>query len=139
MHSRLHCLPDAYRFRSARIAGPCATFTAENTWTELPLADGVVLVGDAAGYNDPNIGQGLSLAMRDVRVPELLLGSNDWSLSTLRLYAEERRERLRRQRFLERLRAGDDDAQLALRPIIVGPHRLPADVFTDEFHQALLN
>jgi hypothetical protein len=45
----------------------------------------------------------------------------------------------RRQRFLERLRAGDDDAQLALRPIIVGPHRLPADVFTDEFHQALLN
>jgi 2-polyprenyl-6-methoxyphenol hydroxylase-like FAD-dependent oxidoreductase len=161
--ARLHCLPDAYRFCSARIAGPCATFTAEDTWTELPLAEGVVLVGDAAGYNDPNIGQGLSLAMRDVRVlSELLLGSNDWSPSTLRLYAEERRERLRRQRrvaatyaalfstfsgqgkarrqrFLERLRAGDDDAQLALRPIIVGPHRLRADVFTDEFHQGLLN
>jgi menaquinone-9 beta-reductase len=161
--ARLTCLPDAGRFRSARIAGPCATFTAEDTWTEAPLADGVVLVGDAAGYNDPNIGQGLSLAMRDVRVlSELLLGSNDWSPSALRPYADERHERLRRQRrvaatyaalfstfsqqgkarrhrFLDRIRAGDADAQLALRSIIVGPHRLPVDVFTDEFHNALLN
>jgi 2-polyprenyl-6-methoxyphenol hydroxylase-like FAD-dependent oxidoreductase len=161
--AHLSCLPDAGRFRSARIAGPCATFTAEDTWTEVPLADGVVLVGDAAGYNDPNIGQGLSLAMRDVRVlSELLLGSNDWSPSALRPYADERHERLRRQRrvaatysalfstfnqrgkarrrrFLERLSAGDADAQLAFRPIIVGPHRLPVDVFTDEFHEALLN
>ncbi len=158
----LTCLPDANRFRSARVAGPCATFTAEDTWTETPFAEGVVLAGDAAGYNDPNIGQGLSLAVRDVRVlSEVLLGSKDWSPAALRPYAEERRERLRRQRrvaatysalfstfgehgrarrarFLERVRAGDADAQMALRPIIVGPHRLPAEVFTDEFHNALL-
>ncbi len=158
----LTCLPDAHRFRSARVAGPCATFTAEDTWTETPFADGVVLAGDAAGYNDPNIGQGLSLAMRDVRVlSDVLLGSKDWSPAALRPYGEERRERLRRQRrvaatyaalfstftehgrtrrarFLERIRAGDADAQMALRPIIVGPHRLSAEVFTDEFHNALL-
>jgi 2-polyprenyl-6-methoxyphenol hydroxylase-like FAD-dependent oxidoreductase len=144
------------------VVGPCATFTAEDTWTEIPFADGIVLIGDAAGYNDPNIGQGLSLAMRDVRVlSELLLRSKDWSQIALRPYAEERRERLGRQRrvaatyaalfstfteegkvrrlrFLERVRAGEPDAQMALRPIIVGPHRLPPEVFTDEFHQALL-
>jgi 2-polyprenyl-6-methoxyphenol hydroxylase-like FAD-dependent oxidoreductase len=158
----LTCLPAADRFGLARVAGPCATFTAEDTWTETPFAAGVVLAGDAAGYNDPNIGQGLSLAMRDVHVlSDVLLGSKDWSPAALRPYAEERRERLRRQRrvaatyaalfstfgeygrarrarFLERVKAGDTDAQMALRPIIVGPHRLPAEVFTEEFHNAVL-
>jgi len=58
-----------------------------------------LLAGDAAGYNDPNIGQGLSLAMRDVRVlSDVLLGSKDWSPAALRPYGEERCERLRRQR-----------------------------------------
>lgn len=160
--ARLTCLPDANSFHAARVAGPCATFTAEDTWAETPFAEGVVLAGDAAGYNDPNIGQGLSLAMRDTRVlSDVLLGSKDWSPAALRPYGVERCERLRRQRrvaatyaalfstftehgrmrrarFLERVRAGDTDAQMALRPIIVGPHRLPAEVFTDEFHNALL-
>jgi len=155
-------MPNARRFQSARVAGPCATFTAEDTWTETPFADGIVLVGDAAGYNDPNIGQGLSLAMRDVHVvSELLLGSDDWSPAALRPYADERWERLRRQRrvaatyaalfstfsdegrvrrarFFERTRAGDTDAQVALQPIIVGPDRLPAEVFSDAFHESLL-
>lgn len=158
----LSCLPEASGFRSARVAGPCATYTAEDTWTEVPYADGVALVGDAAGYNDPNIGQGLSLAMRDVRVlSQALLGSKDWSPPALRWYGEERRERSRRQRrvaatcaalfatfgeparnrrarFLERVRTGDPDALMALRPIIVGPDRLPAEVFTNEFHERLL-
>lgn len=160
--ARLTCLPNAERFASASVAGPCATFTAEDTWTDSPTADGVVLIGDAAGYNDPNIGQGQSLAMRDVRVmSELILGSSDWSPAALRPYGEERRERLRRQRrvaatyaalfstftaqgrvrrarFLERAAAGNAEAQMALRPILLGPHRLPAEVFTDEFHNALL-
>jgi len=160
--ARLTCVPAADRFRSACVAGPCATFTAEDTWTETPLAEGVVLAGDAAGYNDPNIGQGLSLAMRDVRVlSDVLRESKVWSPATLRPYAQERRERLRRQRrvaatyaalfstfgehgrarrarFLERVRAGDTDAQMVLRPIIVGPHRLPAEVFSDEFHNEVL-
>jgi menaquinone-9 beta-reductase len=160
--ARLTCLPDANRFRAARVAGPCATFTAEDTWAETPFAEGIVLAGDSAGYNDPNIGQGLSLAMRDVRVlSDVLLGSKDWSPAALRPYGDERCERMRRQRrvaatyaalfstfteqgrtrrarFLGRARAGDTSVQMALRPIIVGPHRLPAEFFTDEFHNAVL-
>jgi len=144
------------------VAGPCATFSAEDTWAETPFSEGVVLAGDAAGYNDPNIGQGLSLSMRDVRMlSEALLGSQDWGPSALHAYADERGERLRRQRrvaatyaalfstfdeegrarrgrFLARARAGDKDAQMALRSICVGPHRLPPEVFTDEFHNSLL-
>ena len=160
--AELRCLPEAARFRSAQVAGPCATFTAEDTWTDTPFTEGVVLIGDAAGYNDPNIGQGLSLAMRDVRlVSKVLLGDDDWSPAALRKYADERRERLRRQRrvaatyaalfstfteagrarrrrFFMRLAAGDSVAQTALRSIYVGPHRLPAEMFTEEFHNSLL-
>ena len=89
------------------------------------------------------------------------MGSRDWGPAALRPYADERRERLRRQRrvaatyaalfstfddrgrarrgrFLERVRNGDSDAQAVLRPIIVGPNRLPPEVFTDDFHNGLL-
>jgi len=38
----LKCLPDAEQFRSAQVAGPCATFSAEDTWSETPFNDGVV-------------------------------------------------------------------------------------------------
>src|SRR5262245_52795541 len=48
--------------------GPCATMGGEDTWTEFPFVDGMVLIGDAGGYNGPIIGQGLSLALRDVRL-----------------------------------------------------------------------
>jgi 2-polyprenyl-6-methoxyphenol hydroxylase-like FAD-dependent oxidoreductase len=59
-----------------------------------------VLLGDAAGWNDPITGQGLAITLRDVRiVSELLLGSPDWSAAALAPYVEERRERLRRLRF----------------------------------------
>jgi menaquinone-9 beta-reductase len=39
----------------------------------------VVLVGDAAGHNDPIIGQGLSIALRDVRLvgEAILAGGRD--------------------------------------------------------------
>ena len=53
---------------AATPAGPCATYPGDDTWTDAPFADGVVLIGDAAGYNDPIIGQGLSIAMRDARI-----------------------------------------------------------------------
>ena len=50
-----------------------ATHPSVDTWTD-GRAPGVVLVGDAAGYNDPIIGQGLSLTMADVRdVPAVIL------------------------------------------------------------------
>ena len=34
----------------------------------MPFVPGVVLIGDAAGHDDPIIGQGLSIAYRDVRI-----------------------------------------------------------------------
>jgi 2-polyprenyl-6-methoxyphenol hydroxylase-like FAD-dependent oxidoreductase len=71
-----------------------------DTWTERPVAQGVVLIGDAAGYSDPHLGQGLSVALRDVRVlSELLLDGEDWSHDALTPYVEERAERMRRLRF----------------------------------------
>ena len=65
---RFRCLPDADIFRAARPAGPCAFYPMNDTWTDSPCAPGVVLLGDAAGWNDPIIGQGLSIALRDVRM-----------------------------------------------------------------------
>ena len=60
----------------------------------------MVLIGDAAGWNDPIIGQGLSITYRDVRiVSEILRGTDDWSRVDFAPYAEERRERMRRLRF----------------------------------------
>jgi 2-polyprenyl-6-methoxyphenol hydroxylase-like FAD-dependent oxidoreductase len=52
-------------------------------WTEDPSADGVVLIGDAAGWSEPTLGQGLSVSMRDVRiVSELLLANTRWDRLT---------------------------------------------------------
>jgi 2-polyprenyl-6-methoxyphenol hydroxylase-like FAD-dependent oxidoreductase len=71
-----------------------------DTWTDRPLGEGLALIGDAAGYSDPHIGQGLSIALRDVRMlSDLLLTGDDWSPGALRPYAEEREERMRRLRF----------------------------------------
>jgi 2-polyprenyl-6-methoxyphenol hydroxylase-like FAD-dependent oxidoreductase len=54
--------------------------------------------------NDPIIGQGLSTTLRDVRmVRDALLETSDWTDSALfEPYAEERRERMRRLRFVAR-------------------------------------
>ncbi len=60
----------------------------------------MVLIGDAAGWNDPITGQGLSITLRDVRVvSEVLQASDDWSAAAFAPYVEERRERMRRLRF----------------------------------------
>jgi 2-polyprenyl-6-methoxyphenol hydroxylase-like FAD-dependent oxidoreductase len=104
----------------------------------------VALIGDAAGYNGPITGQGLSLELRDVRVlAELLLAENDWSAARLLPYAEERRARFvaelfaqirttlgalgadRRRRFFERLREPDGPVRQVLAAVHLGPERLP--------------
>jgi menaquinone-9 beta-reductase len=59
--------PDVSGLGAGRAITPLATHASVDTWTDRPCVDGVLLVGDAAGYNDPIIGQGLSLAMADVR------------------------------------------------------------------------
>jgi 2-polyprenyl-6-methoxyphenol hydroxylase-like FAD-dependent oxidoreductase len=101
---RLDCLPGGEELAAAKPAGPCATYPMNDSWSDTPLADGVVLIGDAAGWNDPIIGQGLSIAMRDVRiVAEILLAGSKWSSAAFAPYAEERSERMRRLRLSAQL------------------------------------
>ena len=125
-----------------------------DTWVEQPAIDGVVLVGDAAGHSDPLIGEGLSVAMRDVRqVGETLLDGDDWSPAPFAGYVEERDERMRRLRFfadvvttlsvdvvpgaLERRRRADErlmtDPELFMvrAGVFVGPEVTPAELFSD--------
>jgi 2-polyprenyl-6-methoxyphenol hydroxylase-like FAD-dependent oxidoreductase len=97
----MECVPRSQAIAGARPIGPCRSYPSQDAWTERPFAQGGILIGDAAGYNDPILGQGLSITLRDVRiVRDLLLASDDWSESALAPYAEERSERLRRLRFV---------------------------------------
>jgi menaquinone-9 beta-reductase len=158
----LRSIPVALGLGDVAAAGPCATFSGEQTWCEEPYADGVVLLGDAGGYDDPVDGQGLSLAMRDVRqLSELLLTTDDWTVAGLRPYGQQRAERLRRMRRVSRTYAalmttftpdgrarrnrfraasgaGGDDARIALGAIHLGPDRLPGEAFTDQLHESVL-
>src|SRR5262249_44621356 len=53
--------PWSDRVAGATPAGPCKTYPGDDTWTETPYVDGAVLIGDAAGHNDPIAGEGLSI------------------------------------------------------------------------------
>lgn len=93
-------LPSDVRFADGKPAGPVHTYSNEDRWSDTPQAPGVVLVGDAAGFNDPLAGQGLSLALRDVRVvAELLTDAANPVDRVLGHYVEKRRERMRRLRL----------------------------------------
>ena len=92
---RLDCLADVAEWFAARSAGPCATFPGEDSRTSAPLAEGVVLIGDAAGYENPLQGQGLSMALQDVHDASLALLSAELSQADLAEYAERRAIRKR--------------------------------------------
>jgi 2-polyprenyl-6-methoxyphenol hydroxylase-like FAD-dependent oxidoreductase len=161
---------DAFAFESApraqaivtgRPAGPLLSYVNADAWTDAPYAEGMVLVGDAAGWNDPILGLGLSITYRDVRmVGDILLASDDWSAQAFRPYGEERRERLRRlrfaaavqsrmevefgpaarlrrERFAERAAADPSLRQLGL-VVMGGPERAPAEYFTPETFARIL-
>jgi len=97
--AQVSSLPDPERWSSATPAGPCATFACADAWVDRPFVDGVVLIGDAGGYNNPLIGQGLSLAVRDAGVLADLLRTNGGATrAALESYGAERTERLRRAR-----------------------------------------
>jgi len=71
-------LPDG-ALRRARAVGPAAFFPGADVLADRIAGDGVVLIGDAAGANDPTQGQGLSLVFKDVReISQLLLNTDDW-------------------------------------------------------------
>ena len=96
---RLACVPGSERLADAIPAGPAAFYRGTDTWSDQLAVDGAVLVGDAAGWSDPVIGQGLAVAMRDVRMVADVLGAgDDWSPSAFEPYATERAERMRRLR-----------------------------------------
>lgn len=78
-------------FASAVPAGPAGFFPNADTWATEIAGEGIVLIGDAAGANDPSVGQGLSLVFRDVReLSELLLDGGDWDRA-VREFAARRR------------------------------------------------
>jgi 2-polyprenyl-6-methoxyphenol hydroxylase-like FAD-dependent oxidoreductase len=151
---RMSCVPGSQHIADARPIGPCRTYPSQDAWTERPYVGGAVLIGDAAGYNDPIIGQGLSITMRDARwVRDLLTSGEAWQPALFEPYAEERRERIRRLRMcaafttnlfarfddrglrrrehaLEKLEGRPDLAAIRLAAF-VGPDALPAELFEE--------
>jgi menaquinone-9 beta-reductase len=112
---RLRSLPGAERLAAAAPIGPCRSYPNEEAWLERPAADGVVLVGDAAGYDDPTMGQGLANAFHDARlVSGIILGERTSAAASFAPYAAVRAERTRRQaihaRVIARVRMEFDEA-----------------------------
>jgi 2-polyprenyl-6-methoxyphenol hydroxylase-like FAD-dependent oxidoreductase len=157
---KLTCLPYAEAIAASTPIGPFNSFSNEDHWIDDPTCPGVVLIGDAAGHNDPILGQGLSIALRDVRLIGEILGEAKAAgrEPDFRPYVEERAERMRRLRITaqvvttlrvefgqeareRRARVGKRVAagQLApLRASMIGPERLPAKAFWPETIDKLL-
>ncbi|MFF2774209.1 FAD-dependent oxidoreductase [Streptomyces sp. NPDC058052] len=96
---RLDCIPHSEMFAAATPSESCAFYPMNDAWTDGPVVPGAVLVGDAAGWTDPVVGQGLSIALRDARlVWEALRSHATWSPQILKPYVDEREERMRRLR-----------------------------------------
>lgn len=157
----LACLPNGEAIANAKPASHCFVYPNNDTWADVPYAPCVVAIGDAAGHNDPIIGQGLSISHRDVRVvTDILKSSSDWSPRAFAPYAEERKERMRRLRLAARFTSARDcefDARATTRrhvlhakmmqdPVvtglslaaIVGPENVPAEAFSEEALAAAL-
>jgi menaquinone-9 beta-reductase len=155
------CSPQNRHLVAGQPAGPLFSYFNNDSWTDAPFAKGVVLVGDAAGWNDPIIGLGLSITYRDVRiVSDLLQSTDDWAALSFDDYAEERSERMRRLRFTAKLQAAIDmefgEAAQARRrslfergavdpslrahafAVMAGPESLPAEIFTEEHRARVL-
>ncbi len=84
---------------TATPAGPCATYPGDDTWCAEPYVDGAVLIGDAAGHNDPIVGQGLSIAMRDARTVRDLVLDGARTADAFASYGAERVGRMARLRL----------------------------------------
>jgi 2-polyprenyl-6-methoxyphenol hydroxylase-like FAD-dependent oxidoreductase len=118
----VECYPWSEEVMAATPAGPCATYPGDDTWTRAPYADGVVLIGDAAGHNDPIIGQGLSIAMRDARIVRDLVLDGARDAAAFAPYGEERVGRMARLRFIADIQsvreAEDADNRSARRAMV---------------------
>lgn len=157
----LNCSPANRALVAGKPAGPLHAYINADAWTDDPTAEGAVLVGDSAGWNDPIIGLGLSITYRDVRlVSEILKASDDWSRAALRPYVEERAERMRRLRHVGAIQAALDmefgeaakarrrrhferaaaDPMVGLHGFVVmaGPEVAPPEFFTPEARAMVL-
>lgn len=155
---RMESAPNNQYLTNAKPAGPLYSYVNNDSWTDKPFVESAVLIGDAAGWNDPILGLGLSITYRDVRsVFDILKISDDWSPNAFAAYAEERAERMRRLRFAAKLQAAldmefgdaarakrksfyersDADASLGMHALAVmgGPETVPPEFFT-EAHRA---
>ena len=158
---RVNCVPHAESIANAKPISPCIGYPNFDAWVDHPVREGVVLIGDAAGRNDPIIGQGLSITHRDVRyVSEAMLGTSEWSTGMFDEYVSEREDRMAKLRVTARLTSlresafGDDGKALRYQiherthanpdlaaPFaagFVGPHNLPPEVFAPEFTEQLV-
>ena len=157
---RLETVPGSEWVAAARAAGPCQGYPNADTWVDRPYAPGVVLVGDAAGHNDPTIGQGVSIAFRDVRlVAEALAAHDRWTPDMFEPYAAERRRRMARLRttaqqfskyrceYTEARRAGrfraaerlakDPSLAMPFQTVLMGPDLMPDEAYTPAVWQRL--
>lgn len=152
---------DAFRMKSApqneAIAGgtpasPLLAYYNNCSAADCPHAPGAVLVGDAAGWNDPILGLGLSITYRDVRlVSDILKETPAGRAPDFRPYAQERAERMRRLRIAAEMQAKLDmefgeeararrrryheasatDPMLGLHGVatLAGPEAVPPEIF----------
>lgn len=121
-------------YRSAKPAGPLASFRCGDFWVDHPYKNGVALIGDAASTSDPAFGQGLSLTVRDVRVlRDRLSIRDDWDAAGHEYAAEHDRyygvmhkvNDWFRQVFLEQGPEADDRRAKALPLLAEDPMRAP--------------
>jgi 2-polyprenyl-6-methoxyphenol hydroxylase-like FAD-dependent oxidoreductase len=150
--------PWSERVVVATPAGPCATYPGDDTWCTDPYVDGAVLIGDAAGHNDPIIGQGLSIAMRDARTVRDLVVDGARTADAFASYGAERVARMARLRLaadvLAATHAEDADNRQARRdyvnermatmderifPLMIGAFAGPETVSDELVDQSLLD
>jgi 2-polyprenyl-6-methoxyphenol hydroxylase-like FAD-dependent oxidoreductase len=150
----LRTFPWADAIAASTPAGPCATYPGDDSWTERPFADGIVLIGDSAGWNDPIIGEGLSISMRDARIVRDLVVDGARKATDFEPYGAERLERMRRLRLLadlmsvtfaedadnrparrawvgERMAAMDPELFPLFAGVLAGPETVPAELVDD--------
>ncbi len=151
----LSCYPWSDQVTSGTPAGPCATYPGDDTWTATPYAQGVVLIGDAAGHNDPVIGQGLSIALRDARIVRDIALGGGRTPEAFASYGVERVERMARLRFLadvisvcqaedadnrrarrafmaERIAGFDPEIMGLFMGMFAGPENVPGELVNEE-------
>lgn len=155
------CVPWGADLASATPTARLACFPSAATWVDPIVTDGAVLIGDAAGANDPVLGTGVSNSLRDARlVAEIMISSRDWSPAAFAPYVAERDARMRRvhacasimarlyaeygdlararrRRAIE-LMAGNPAYARFLYVAAAGPEDMPGERFADYLSDRLL-